>query len=189
MLMWAIRLLTAILGLVVISGGYIAYTISGVPSQAVHYHANFLVVQDGKLVDYSENKYMEFEPCELDDHAGFFDPEERTHLHDNIGTVAHVHAPGVKWKELFTILGVNSDSASYVLNGKRVDGVQNMEMQSEDKLLVILGTPPPNIDEIVAHIPTTAREYNDGTKGVESCGSSEGGSYTLWQRLRIAFGI
>ena len=170
-------------------GGYISWKISTVPQEAIHLHANFLVLKDGVIQDYSDDKYMEFEPCTLDEKHGFFEKEERVHLHNTIGTVAHVHAPGVKWSELFSILGVDGVSESYIVHGKKVDDLDKKAIQPQDRALIILGTIPKDVDALFAQVPSDAIEYDQGKKGVESCFTSGSESYSLWQRFRIAFGM
>lgn len=69
----------------------------------VHYHAGFSVFVDGVLQDYSGAQFMKISPCLLDeDHEhDFSDVTERIHLHNGVGTVVHVHAEGVTWRQLF----------------------------------------------------------------------------------------
>lgn len=183
------KLCIIFVGIFAIFGGYIAWKISTVPLLAVHYHANFLVYKDGAIQDYSDNKYTELEPCTLDEHRGLFEKEERVHLHNNIGSVAHVHAPGVKWGELFVILRIDGRGATYVANGSDVVGLEKQDIHSQDRVLVILGAQPKNIDDLFAQVPSDAVEYNAGSKGVESCSTKKDETYSLWQRFRIAFGM
>lgn len=183
------RVLIVIVGCVLIMGAYLAFKISQIPPLAVHYHANFLVVKDGNLQDYSDAKYMDLEPCSLDEKKNFFEPEERAHLHDNIGPVVHVHAPGVKWHELFAILGIDGSTATYIVNGQPVRRLDQQDIHSEDRVLIVLGKAPADLQSYVDQIPTDAHDYNVGTKGVETCVTAKDETYSLWQRLRIAFGI
>lgn len=184
-----LRVILYFVATVVLLGGYIAWKISTVPQAAIHYHANFLVLKDGVIQDYSDDTYMEFEPCTLDEKHGFFENEERVHLHNNIGSVVHVHSPGIRWGELFSIIGINGASASYVVNGKKVDSLDKAVIQPQDRALIILGTVPKDVDALFGHVPSDAIEYDQGKKGAESCSSSGSESYSLWQRFRIAFGL
>lgn len=184
-----VRVLLCLVALCVTLGGYIAWKISTVPQAAVHYHANFFVVKDGVIQDYSDNTYMEFEPCALDEKHGFFEKEERVHLHNNVGSVVHVHSPGIKWGELFSIIGIDGTGASYMIQGKSVDDLDKAVIQPQDRALIILGTVPKDVDALFDHVPSDAIEYDQGKKGAESCSSSGSESYSLWQRFRIAFGL
>lgn len=78
-----------------------------------HYHAGFHIVVNGEVQDYSGIQYMHLSPCSVDHEetesdAEPTDPKERIHLHNNVGSVAHIHASGVTWRELFTSLGLTS---------------------------------------------------------------------------------
>lgn len=74
----------------------------------VHIHASFRVVVDGEVQDYSGDAFMQVVPCVVDPDnpppKDLTDPKERIHLHNNLGTVAHIHAAGVTWRELFVSL-------------------------------------------------------------------------------------
>jgi len=78
----------------------------------VHYHAAFQIYIDSVLQDYSGMQFMNIEPCndeegeESDEEHDLSDVAERVHLHNNVGTVAHVHDSGVTWRNLFESLGI-----------------------------------------------------------------------------------
>lgn len=184
-----VKVLLCFVAICVMLGGYIAWKISTVPQAAVHYHANFLVLKDGVIQDYSDDTYMEFEPCALDEKHGFFEKEKRVHLHNNVGSVVHVHSPSIRWDELFSIIGIDGASATYVVNGKKVENLDEAVIQPQDRALIILGTVPKDVDVLFEHVPSDAIEYAQGKKSAESCSTSGGESYSLWQRFRIAFGL
>jgi Cu+-exporting ATPase len=97
-------------------------------TEEVHYHAGFRVVVDGEVQNYAELQYMKLSPCssDYDEHVevDVTDVKERIHLHNMVGTVAHIHAEDVYWVELFESLGITElpgDLTVYNMNGDIVD--------------------------------------------------------------------
>ncbi|MFZ4461024.1 MAG: hypothetical protein ACOYN2_00280 [Patescibacteria group bacterium] len=119
----------------------------------VHFHANFAVWIDKAFVDYSGNQYMEeLASCAVDPNKET--PQDRVHLHENKGGLIHVHDAGATWGHLMSNLrwnfGANylvdatgkmyqtdaKNKLRFVLNGKLIPNPQNLEMRSEDRLLI-----------------------------------------------------
>jgi hypothetical protein len=118
-----------------------------VPHQAqkVHYHAGFIVVEDGKLVDFSKPKFMSFTPCVV---ASAKEEEtseqmqiEKAHLHDEIGDVIHVEEDDAKWGDLFTNLHypINYSETEAFINGKKVPNIQNMPIKHYQSAVIFIG--------------------------------------------------
>lgn len=63
----------------------------------VHLHANFKVFLDGKELDFAKPEFMTESKA---DHS------KKVHLHDLNGGVAHVHYPGITWKDFFNSLNM-----------------------------------------------------------------------------------
>lgn len=91
--------------------------ISGILAQStfaqveeVHYHAGFVITVDGQVQDYSAIEYMHVSPCSSDSKShvavDLTDVQERVHLHNQVGDVAHIHAQEVTWRQLFESLGI-----------------------------------------------------------------------------------
>ncbi len=65
----------------------------------VHHHANMLVMIDGVTWDFSKDIYME-EVARCNVTIGVL-PEDRIHLHENMGDLIHVHMAASTWGDLF----------------------------------------------------------------------------------------
>jgi hypothetical protein len=90
--------------------GYsLGYSLGFVGETEVHYHAGFVVYENGEKVDLSGLEYQTIEPCgESHDHSGMKTYEEAmVHLHDGVGDVVHVHAEGQTWRIFLESLGLD----------------------------------------------------------------------------------
>lgn len=133
--------------------GYQKYLSHDHETGKVHYHANFRVYLDTQFVDLSGAEYMEeLASCAVDPTKE--KPEDRVHMHENKGDLIHVHDAGATWGHFMSNIGWNfgdtyvSDSsktlhvatatkkARYVLNGKFVQGAQNLQIRSVDRFLI-----------------------------------------------------
>jgi hypothetical protein len=144
----------------------------------VHFHANFAVFLQGKLVDMSDKSYMEeLQTCLKPTKEQ--SPRDRAHQHEGVGGLIHVHAPGVTWGHFFANIGWNFgegyivDRASvfyktqkefkvrYILNGALVFDPFNQPIFSKDRLLIDYSR---DIDAVVLErykrVPTSADEAN-----------------------------
>lgn len=123
-------------------GGYFYYD-NFIKEKDVHYHAGFRVYVDGKLQDFSDIKYMHYEPCsEGDSHHDEDDQIEKAHLHDKVGDVVHVHRDGAVWGDLFKNIGYKIDEKKGLLayvNGEKVDGVLSYPIKPYDSLVLLVG--------------------------------------------------
>lgn len=69
----------------------------------VHLHAGFQVYQGNTRADFTDIRYIYFMPCGLpDDQISTI--QDKIHLHDQVGDVAHIHAAGITWRNLFESL-------------------------------------------------------------------------------------
>ncbi|HKY74451.1 MAG TPA: hypothetical protein VJ246_04020 [Patescibacteria group bacterium] len=165
------------------------YAINKVPSELVHFHANFLIVQDGKVIDFSSPAYMHIEPCGED----VFDPTETLDLHDDNGETVHVHAPHVTWSDLLVYLKLPIKEPDIAMvNGQRLSGLLTRKIYSADRMLAVYGQKVSDIEleTWYSKIATDAATYNSGLKGVENCsGAEEDNQLSIIERIRIAFRI
>lgn len=136
----------------------------------VHYHANFAVYVNGEKEEFNSFAYYEeVQSCGADE---AFNPRNRTHMHDDINHVVHVHDEAATWGHFFANLGftlgdevIDTDDQlyidgqdgelSFILNGTEVSTIANQAIRSEDVLLINFGT---DADE------TLQQRYNDITK-------------------------
>ena len=158
----------------------------GVPTPApvagVHYHANFLLYVNGAAYDFSPDKYMEpVSICSVN--PAHPSPQARVHMHQNDGTLVHVHSANVTWGDLFSNLGFAINAASIVtdtgtsfaadsihplvfrVNGDPVTNIAGRYIDPNDRLLIDFGsTSATDVQVHAAKVPATAAaqsEHND----------------------------
>lgn len=121
----------------------------------VHYHANFAVYVNGVREEFkSFTYYEEVAACT----SAFADnPKGRVHMHDEVSDVIHVHDKRVTYANFFDNIDwslgpnfvrtadglvTNTDDKAWVfmLNGKKLDRVDNLVVGDQDKLLISYGT-------------------------------------------------
>lgn len=124
------------------------------PEKEIHFHAGFMVYQDGVKQDFSDIKYMDIEPC--NDKQGTKELEEnqqeKAHLHDNIGDVVHVHREGAVWGDIlanikFQIsppmadppLAENIKKLKGYVNGAETTDILNYPIKPYDSALFVFG--------------------------------------------------
>jgi len=168
---------------------------------SVHYHANWAVFLEGERLDLTAGRYMEdvFQ-CSMD--AAHQHAEHRVHMHENNHDVVHVHDSGVTWGHLLANLGfgIGDDyletgtaflrsapdrSLKFILNGRPVRSIRNLEIASEDRLLISYG--PETVDEVLAtqfpEVQSNADRYNLMPDPASCSGAQEEG---FSSRLRRA---
>jgi hypothetical protein len=191
-------LLAVIIGFLIGALWLVALRFFTYQSDTIHYHANFALYINGEQDKFDNfTFYEEVQSCGSDE---VNNPKTRVHLHGNVPSVIHVHAPGVTWGHFFANLGyglgdnfVKTDKAVYVdgvdgnkltfwLNGEEVDNVANQTISSEDTLLINYGKD----DDMVLKqrfdaIPTDAGDYNEKNDPASCAGTKPA---TLWERLK-----
>jgi hypothetical protein len=108
------------------------------PHEAVHIHAGFKIFLNNQLQDYSDDKYMNYSMCGED---GSYDDGYRTHLHNGIGDVLHVHIGGTTWRHFLEELGFDfkSNPTVAVLNGENVGDYLDRQIQDLDSIVIVAG--------------------------------------------------
>lgn len=169
------------------AGGYFYYR-NFVKPKAVHFHAGFKVYVDGKLMDFSDIKYMNIEPCK--EHEGEFETRlrsvmqnfgeakedeqiEKAHLHDFVGDIVHVHRSNAVWGDLFQNIKFRIDSSKPMLvyiNGRIVDDVLDYSIHAYDSLVLIIGKHNRDIGNYLK--TAVKKEHIEQTeKKSETCGN------------------
>lgn len=141
------------------------------PAQ-IHYHAGFLVYLDGKLIDFSKNQYMTQDYCKLESEK--LTPAQiqidKAHLHDNIGDVVHIHAPGARWKDLFYNLKFTfpaSRKISGYIKGQEVPNILDQPITPYESVIITIGSSKGvNLTKYV-----TKKQIREVEKISESCGN------------------
>lgn len=139
--------------------------------EKIHYHAGFLVFENGKKVDFSVAKYMYIKPCTLNEKEDKDEKSiqlERAHLHDNVGDVVHIEASGAKWKDLFTNIGyaVDYKKVTAFVNGKLINNLKDKPIGSGDSLIVFVG----GYDKNLLSQAVTKEYIEEQAKKSVSCG-------------------
>lgn len=135
----------------------------------VHYHAGFIVFQDGKKLDFSDIKYMHLAPCVQGGKETADDPSMKAHLHDDIGDVVHVHRAGAVWQDLFTNIKFPIDytKTTGYINGQKVTAFQKTAIVKNDSLVVFIG----KVDESLLSQAVTVDHIESVSSHSETCGN------------------
>lgn len=137
----------------------------------IHYHAGFIVFNDGKNVDFSDTKYMQIKPCLIDGQEEKATPEdeqiEKAHLHDNVGDVVHVEAKEAKWGDLFTNIKYDLDYSKITayINGQKVDDLKSISIKEDDSLVIFIG----KVDQKLLSQALTKEYIEEKGKSSSSC--------------------
>lgn len=142
----------------------------------LHYHAGFVVFENNKKLDFSDNKYMNLKPCSLDQKDDDSPEEiqlEKAHLHDNVGDVVHVEREGAKWNDLFSNLklAVNYANTTAYVNGQKVANWQSRRINPYESLVIFIG----DIDIKYLKEAVTKEYMMEKEKKSDGCGSEDNG--------------
>lgn len=152
-----------------------------------HYHANFAIYINGEREMFDSFVfYEEVTQCGGDAE----DPKRRTHMHDDIPDVVHVHDEEVTWGHFFANLGFTlgnraistrsetlvegpDNDFSFILNGEEISQIANRIIGDEDRLLIDLGSSDKAVTQSrYDKVAKTAAAYNE-TADPSACSGSE----------------
>lgn len=141
-----------------------------VEKEKIHYHAGFIVFENGKKLDFSDTKYMFIKPCTLDgeeDETTEDSQLEKAHLHDSVGDVVHIEEEGAVWSDLFTNIKFTVDYSKVTafINDQKVSGLETQPISSNDSLVLFLG----NVDEKLLSQAVTTQYIEDTAKKSTTC--------------------
>lgn len=179
---------------------FIAIRLVTYSSDSDHFHANFALYIDGEKEDFKEEVfYEEVSSCgEIDNN-----PLTRVHMHDNIGSVVHVHDASATWSNFFENLGLTlgdevlsvrgktyvdgeNGQLMFFLNGQRVRTLSGKNIQSEDKLLISFDESSAVLSDQYQSVESTAKEYNEKSDPSACKGSDDG---SIIGRLKNILGL
>lgn len=165
------RFIAVVIVMLSIVGGVLLFIKgNGAKPKEVHFHAGFQVYSDNALVDFSDLKYMNIEPCT--DHAAKDEDEqlEKAHLHDGVGDVVHVHRNGATWADLFKNISypLKKDVVGYI-NGQKVVTILNRPIMAYDSAVFFLGENLDTKSKIGNHV--TKKHIQETEQKSENCGS------------------
>ncbi len=173
------------------------------PSET-HYHANFAVYINGSREEYKGFGYYEEIAACTSDYAN--NVKGRTHLHENINDVIHVHDKRVTYQDFFENIGwsigqdyIHTDSAllsnteslsvKYVLNGEQIERIDNKIIGDKDRLLISYGPFSEDASLQYKTVATSAAQV-DAKQDPATCGGLNGpASESPSIRLKRAIGI
>lgn len=133
--------------LLILAAGFLIYPRAAdvnTEEKHIHIHAGFQVYKDGKMVDFSGQKYMHETPCTVDgkpiEQYEVDEQMEKAHLHDQTGDVVHVHRKGARWNDLFTNIKypIDGDVLAYV-DGKKVNNILEKEIVPYESIVIFIG--------------------------------------------------
>lgn len=133
----------------------------------IHIHAGFQIYLNGELQNYSEDRFMNYTACSED---GSYDDGLRTHLHNNVGDVLHVHKSGTTWRHFLEELGFDYKQTPTVaiLNGENVGDYLDMQINNLDSIIIVAGEYQ-NFDKMTLNMVTQERIIEVSTMP-ELCG-------------------
>lgn len=188
------RKLVAILVVFILCAlGYLGY--QKIFNKKYHVHADFAVMVNGNKIDFSDPKYMtSTDVCSLDYQT------RHTHLHNENGSVLHIHKRGQTVGDFFNTVGFvltdtsiqtdtgifyeNNDNGSwrFFVNGKEKLSIKNYIINDLDQILISYGdnSKQARLSEELANVGTEACIYSEKCPKPENvilpteiCGSSE----------------
>lgn len=153
------------------------------PGQAVHEHADFKVVLNGKAVDFTQSKYQSTHEKELHPYS---------HLHDGEGGVVHKHRTGITLGDFFTSIGIKLTSSciqmdtkeeycsnetntlKFFVNGESKTALDSYEFNDLDRILISYGPVDQDMSAEQSSISEMACMYSEkcpekGTPPTENC--------------------
>lgn len=140
--------------------------------QTVHFHAGFQVYIDGKLQNYSNQKYMSLLPCGKVYSDPSLEQLEKAHLHNQVGDVVHVHRNGATWQDLFTNMGISfANPLIGYINGKLVSDPLHQPIHPYDRAIFLVGTHG-NIKEYLKNQVQISHMLQVERGSIENCGTS-----------------
>ncbi len=154
-------------------GGVFLYKHFAQP-KVIHFHAGFQVYVDGKLQDYSDQKYMSLLPCGKAYADSALEQAERAHLHSQVGDIVHVHRVGATWGDLFKNMRVSfppSKAITGYINGKQVKDILQQPIHPYDRAIILIGNHE-DIRTYLQHQVTISHIMKIEKGSFEACGTA-----------------
>ena len=183
--------------------GPFAFHFATFESDDVHFHANFGLYVNGQRDEFKNfSFYEEVAACAVHNPD---DLKTRVHMHDQNSSLVHVHAHAVTWGQFFANLGytlgnnvlvadsgvyadgIDGNQLQFMLNGEKVQTIENRIVKSEDVLLINYGNEDDSTLKSRADaIPRDASRANV-TADPAACSGSRDSSLT--KRFKASLGI
>ena len=137
------KLILPIIFVIVAIVGYFAYETYFKEPARRHIHAGIQVYVNGTLQDFSSARYMSLKPCSEPGTKATQAQlqEEKAHLHDNVGDVAHSHREGATWGDFFKNISYTFPEGNVTadVNGNTVNNILNQHINAYDSVVIFVG--------------------------------------------------
>jgi len=158
--------------------------------EQIHYHANFAAYINGKREQFKSPVYYE----EVSGSCGLgkdVKPAQRTHMHDEVNDVVHVHDHAVTWGDFFMNIGwavgpdfIRTPDGIYVadpdhrityrVNGHDISDISTEVIKDEDRLLVDFGdTSTATLSKEMSGVSHSAHQYDIGKDPAACLGNTK----------------
>jgi hypothetical protein len=169
-----------------------------------HYHANFAVYINGQREEFKSFAYYEEVAACTSAYAD--NVKGRTHMHDNVNDVIHVHDKRVTYQDFFENIGwsigpdfvhtdttlyanTETETVKYILNGEEIERVDNKVVGDEDRLLVSYGPADEDVNAEFKTVASSAAEVDAKQDPMTCSGLNGPGEASFSARLKRAIGI
>ncbi len=163
--------------------------------ERVHYHANFAIYINGQRETFHSPLYYEEKGGASCNVSTILTPNERVHMHDNVGDVVHVHDRAVTWGAFFQnlhwavgdgfiktaetmYLADDTHQVQYLINSHAFQDISNEVIHDKDRLVVDYGnTSSSTLQKEYGHVSTSAATYDVG-KDPAACQGNKPASFS-----------
>lgn len=170
------KILTILSIILLTSVAYMTFAKRQIPKQVrdvekIHYHAGFVVFENGKKLDFSDTKYMFIKPCTVDGKETEDSEDEqleKAHLHDNVPDLIHVEADGAIWADLFANIKfpIDYSKTTAFINEIEVTNFQNESIKPDQSLVLFIGP----VDKKFIFQGVTSEYIEETAKRSTTCG-------------------
>ncbi len=161
-------------------------------TREIHEHADFSVFINGQQINFSADKYMHHESTEEErNETHGIENEDKAHMHDLVGWIAHKHAADATWELFFRNINITFNSTCFVFDSQDycnnethkvrmfINGKENFEfgdakINDLDRVLISYDKAGANVSSYMTAVTDEACLYSRrcperGEAGSEGC--------------------
>ncbi len=158
----------------------------------IHEHADFAAYINGRQINFSQDKYMHNESPEQEASAGHgAEDDEKAHMHDLAGWIAHKHAADATWGIFFRNINITFNPACFAfeeggycnnathelrlfVNGQQNNEFGTLPIRDLDKVLISYDETGADLAYQIANVTDDACLYSHrcperGEAALEDC--------------------